>query len=113
MGRCEAKRKEWAKHWQCDEIMQIMEDKRWKYEVLKRLEEALPRVKECELKKLSRLYKAKTGVVCDGFHPKVPGFDERNEGRSGGILGIGGTRREMAATCLHNDVLLDPEECSE
>ena len=36
------------------------------------MEEALPRFQECDLKKASGLYKAKTGVGCDGFHPKVP-----------------------------------------
>ena len=28
--RCEAKRKEWAKHWQCDESVQNMKNKPWK-----------------------------------------------------------------------------------
>ena len=41
MGRCEAMRKEWAKPWQCGEIVQNMEDKRWKNEELKEREEAL------------------------------------------------------------------------
>ena len=41
-------------------------------EELKKFEEALPRLKECDLEKASRLYKAKTGVERDGFHPKVP-----------------------------------------
>ena len=70
--RCKAKRKEWAKHWQCHESVQNMKDKPWKNEELRKLEEALPRLKGCELEKVSRLYKAKTGVGCDGFHPKVP-----------------------------------------
>ena len=30
LGRCEGKRKEWAKHWQCDESVQNVEDKPWK-----------------------------------------------------------------------------------
>ena len=30
LDRCEAKMKEWAKHWQCDEEVQNMEDKPWK-----------------------------------------------------------------------------------
>ena len=38
----------------------------------RKLEEALPRLKECDLERASRLYKAKTGVGCDGLHPKVP-----------------------------------------
>ena len=35
------------------------------------MDEALPRLKECELEKVSKWYKAKTRVGCDGFHPKV------------------------------------------
>ena len=69
LDRCEAKRKEWAKHWQCDEDVQNLEDKPWKNEEMRRMEEAL-RLKE-ELEKASRMHKAKTGVGCDGFHPKV------------------------------------------
>ena len=75
---CEAKRKEWAKHWQCDEEIQKMQNKPWRNEELKECEEALPRLKEGDLYKTSRLYKAKTGVGHDGFHPKVP-LDERNK----------------------------------
>ena len=48
-----------------------MEDKPSENEELKKLEEALPSVKEFGLEKVSKLYKAKTGVGCDGFHPKV------------------------------------------
>ena len=70
LDRCEAKRKEWAKH-QCDEEVQNVEGKLWKDEDLKACEEALPRLKECHLEEVSRLYMAKTGVGCDGFHPKV------------------------------------------
>ena len=32
----------------------------------------MPRLKEGDMEKVSRLYKAKTGVGCDGLHPKVP-----------------------------------------
>ena len=70
--RCEAKRKEWAKHWQCDENVKKLEDNPWKREEMKKSEEALPRQKGCALEKVSKLYKAKTGVGCDGFHTKVP-----------------------------------------
>ena len=28
-------------------------------------------LEECELEEVSRLHKAKTGVGCNGFHPKV------------------------------------------
>ena len=43
-----------------------------KWRISLRLEEALPRVKECDLERVSRLCKAKTGAGCDGFHLKVP-----------------------------------------
>ena len=49
-----------------------MQNKPWRNEELKEGEEAFPRLKEGDLDKASRLCKAKTGVGCDGFHPKVP-----------------------------------------
>ena len=40
--------------------------------------------------------------------PKVsPGHDKRNERRNG----EGGIERKMATTSMHDDVLLDSEEC--
>ena len=44
LDRCDARRK-------CDESVQHMEDKPWKNEELKKLEEASPRLKECDLEK--------------------------------------------------------------
>ena len=49
-----------------------MKDKPWTKEELKKLEEVLPRLIGCDLEKASTSYQAKTGVGCDGFHPKVP-----------------------------------------
>ena len=49
-----------------------MEDKPRKMMKLKKLEEVLPRLKERDLEKVSRLYKDQTGVGCDGYHPTVP-----------------------------------------
>ena len=72
LDRCEAKRKQWAKHWQCDEEIQNMQNKLWRNEELKECEEALPRLKEGDLEKAARSYKAKTGVGRDGFRPTVP-----------------------------------------
>ena len=66
----------------------------------------------CELKKVSRLYNAKTGVGCDGFRPKVQGFDKRYK-RHREVLGVGGAECKMAAASLYDDVLLDSEECYE
>ena len=34
LNRCEAKRKEWAKHWQCDEEIQNVQNKPWRNEKL-------------------------------------------------------------------------------
>ena len=41
------------------------------YKVKTGVSEALPRLKECELEKVSRVYKAKNRAGCDGFHRKV------------------------------------------
>ena len=62
LDRCEAKRKEWAKHWQCDESVQNFGDNPWKIGELEKSEEALPMLKECDLETASRSYKVKTGV---------------------------------------------------
>ena len=35
LGRCEAKREEWSKHWQCNEEIQTMQNKPWRNEELK------------------------------------------------------------------------------
>ena len=41
------------------------------------------------------------------------GVGKRNKRRNCGVLGKDGTTWEMAATSLHDDVLLDTEECHE
>ena len=71
LDRFEAKRKEWANHWQCNEEVQNVNDKPRNNEELRRWEEALPKLKECDLEKALRMYKAKTGVGRDCFPPKV------------------------------------------
>ena len=48
---CEETRKEWAKHWQCDVEVQHFEDRPWRNEEWKSLEEGTPRLKEKELEK--------------------------------------------------------------
>ena len=112
---CAAKRgKNGQKHWQCDEEVQNVEEKPWKNEELRSAEEALPRPKECLLEEVSRLFKAKTGVGCDGFHPEVP-LDLTKETR-GEIVEFPEKVEEsgkVAATSMQDDVLLDSEECHE
>ena len=56
------------------------------------------------MEKVSRLHKAKAGVGCDGFHAKV--HLDLTETR-------GGAKWKMAATSMHDDVLLDSEEYHE
>ena len=36
LDRCEAKKKEWAKHWQCGEDVQHVKEKHWKNEELRK-----------------------------------------------------------------------------
>ena len=45
-------------------------DKSWRNEEMKNLEKDMLKLLE-NLEKADKSYKAKTGVVCDGFHPKV------------------------------------------
>ena len=47
-------------------------NKLWRNDELKKLEEDMPRLKESDPAQAAKTYKAKTGVGCDGFHPKVP-----------------------------------------
>ena len=112
LDRCEAKRKEWAKHW-CDESVRNLKDKPWKDDESTKMEEVFPRLKECELEKVSRLYKTNTGVGCDDSHPKFHlelVVEKTNKRRSGGVIGKDGTAWQFSAKSLHDYVFLDPEE---
>ena len=86
LDRGEAKRKEWAKHWQCDEEVQILEDEPWKNEELKRSEEALPRLRSAIWRRRRDCTRQRQEWDATASTPKSPGFDKRNERRSGGIL---------------------------
>ena len=112
LDRCEAKRKAWSTHRQCDEVVQNMQDKPWRNEELRRCEELLPRLKECDLEKVSRMYRAKKGW--DSFHPKVPlDLTKETRGEIVEFLEKSGAEWQVAATSRHNDVLPDTEECYE
>ena len=114
LDRCEAKRKEWAKHSQCGRQRAERGGHVWENEELKKFEETLPRLKECDLEQASRLYKVKTGVGCDGFHPKVPlSLAKETRVEVVELLEKVEQSGKMAATSLHDDVLLDSEECYE
>ena len=70
--------------------MKNSEDKPWNNEELKKLVEALPRLKECDLEKESRIYKAKDKSGMRRLPPESPlEFDERNMQRNCGVAGNG------------------------
>ena len=106
------KRKGKNGHWQCDEEVQNVEEKAFGKKELKKLEEALPRLKECASEKISRLYKEKTGVGCYGFHPQIP-LDLTNETRREIVESLekveqsGKWPRQACTTML----FFDSEEC--
>ena len=52
--------------------MQDLEDKPWRNEGLKSLEEGMTSLKEGDSEKAARNYKALTGVGCNGFRTEVP-----------------------------------------
>ena len=49
LDRCEAKRKEWGKHWQYNQEAQNVKDKPWKNEALRSAEEALSEAERVSL----------------------------------------------------------------
>ena len=61
-----------------------------------------------------RLYKVKTGVESDGFHPKVSlVMTKDTRGELVEFVETVEQSGKMAATSMHDDVLLDSEECHE
>ena len=114
LDRCEAKRKEWSHHWQCNEEIHGMQDKPGRNEELRESEEALPRLKRRPLGKGIESVQGKNRSGMQRIPSKsFSGLDKRNERRNCGILGEGGTEWQTATTSLHNDVLLDSQECLE
>ena len=91
-----------------------MEDKPWKNEELEKLEEALAKAGRV---RIGTTVEAVQGKDRSGMRRLPPessfGLDKRNETRNRGVHGEGGAECEMVATSLHNDVLLDTEECYE
>ena len=84
-----------------------MEEKPWKDVELRSAGEALPRLKECHLEEVSRLYKGKTGVGRDGFRPKAP-LDSTKETRGEIVEKLESGRNKHARRCF-----FDSEECHE
>ena len=71
----------------------------------------MPRLKESHLEKAARNCMANTRVGCDGFHPEVPlELTRETRGEVVELLEKVEAVWEMAATSLHNDVLLDSEK---
>ena len=52
--------------------MRLQEDKPYRNEETRSLEEGLPQLEEERLRRAAKSYKATTGVGCDGFHPRAP-----------------------------------------
>ena len=81
--------------------------------VEKKLEEDMPRLKE-RSRGGGEDFQGRYGSRMRRIPPQCSfGFHESNKRRRSGVLGEGGTVWEMAATSLHNDVLLDSEKCHE
>ena len=112
LDRCEAKSKEWAKHWQCDESVQNLEDKPWKNEELKQIRGSLAQAERVRMEKSFEIVQGENRSRMRWPSPKhLFGFGKRNKRRNRGVFGESGAEWEMAAASLHNDVLSDSEEC--
>ena len=100
LDRCEAMWKEWAKHRQCEESVQTLEDKPWENEELKKLEEALPRLKE-RWRKSVKIVQGENRNWMRWFPPNNPfGFCKRNKRRNRGVLGESGAEWESGRSKL-------------
>ena len=81
-GGCEAKREEWAKHWQCCESVQNMEDKPWENEELKELEEGIAKAQRVRVGESIGFLQGKNRRRLRWLPPKsFPGFDKKQEER--------------------------------
>ena len=102
LDRCEAKRKEWAKHWQCDENVQI----------LKEIGGSAAKDKGVWNGKGIETVQSKDRSREGRLPPQgLPGCEKVNERRTCGVFGKGRAERKMAATRLHDDVFLGSERC--
>ena len=108
-NRCDEKRKDWAKHWQCNTEVQELRDKPWRSEELRSLQEGLPMLRGSKVgeggefqgshggmrwmspQSSARLHKGNWKLVCE-------------------VLQKNGTVWEMAAASLHDDVVPDSKE---
>ena len=102
LDRCEAKRKEWAKHWQCARSTEALEG----LEELRKCGGSTAKAERVSrLEEVSSLFEAKKGVGCDGFHPKVP-VDLTTETRGEVVEFLEKVEQsgKVAATSVHDDV---------
>ena len=111
LDRSEAKRKEWAKHWQCDSGKYIIcrtsrEGIRNWVNVRKRCRDERRR-----LGKGVEIVQGKDRSWIRRLPPESPlGLDKRNKGRNRGVAGKGEAELQMAATSLYDDVFHGAEE---
>ena len=114
LARYEEKRKEWTKHSQSCTEVQDQENKAWRNEELKKLEEDLPRLKESDLAEAAKIYKTNTGVGCDGIHLEVT-LDSAKETRKEVVEfleNVGQCGKWPQQTCKAM-LFFDTEECHE
>ena len=98
---CEEKRKEWAKHWQCNREMQVLEERPWRNEEFRILEEGAAK-KENEEKQRGVTWPLLAWTVAVSLQGSV-GLGTRIEGRNcvvprtSGAVGDG--RNNLARRC--------------
>ena len=77
---------------------------------MRRLEEALPRKKECDVESAKNIQgKDRSGIVTASTRKFPWNGQKKQEQKSWSSRGVAGW--QMAATSLYDDVFLDTEEC--
>ena len=110
LDRCEAKRKEWAKHWLCDEEVQNVEEKPWKNE-WRNARGSTAKANRVPLGKSVEIVQSKHRSWVRRLSRQDPSrFNNRNERKIVEFWEKGGAEWKMAATSMHDDVLRDSEE---
>ena len=71
IAKCDEERLVWAKHLQCDAVVQDLEDTPWRNKEQRNFEEGLAKPKPENVEMTAKSNNAIVGACCDGFIPRL------------------------------------------
>ena len=106
LRKCQVKRKERAKHWQCNTKVQDLKDKHWRNEGLQSLEEGLPSQREAQVEMES----ARCGTHCWTWKDLTAVREKKTRDHAGALAG-NSLRAGQFSSCVGlGDALQLPKE---